>query len=346
MKRNKIAIVLVILLGSISLWFVLRNNKTTLRKGLRDFALQDTGSVTKLFLADRNNKTVTLKKIKPGEWRLNDKFYARNDAVKILLETMKTMEVKSPVGKNAQENVIKSLATGGIKVEAYKGDKLVKLLYVGSETMDMTGTYMLLADPETRENSSVPYVTYIPGFDGYLTTRFFTSELEWRDRTIFRYIPPEIKSVKVEYPNKPENNFEINCLSENKFEVINLTEGKVMPDIDTLAVKQYLSYFQNIQFEVIEKLEKNLIDSITATSPINIITIKDVKGATNISKVFYKNPKKDAIDQETGKPLKYDNDRIFALINDGVDFATTQYFNYGKLLQPIGYFKPKKTVKK
>ncbi|MBI2269617.1 MAG: hypothetical protein HYU69_04580 [Bacteroidetes bacterium] len=346
MKRNKVAIVLVVLLGSISFWFIVNNKKSTLRKGLRDFALEDTAGVTKLFLADKNNRAITLEKQRPGLWRLNDKFYARNDAVNMLLETMKQIEVKSPVSKNAQENVIKSLAAGGIKIEAYKGDKLIKIYYVGSETQDMLGTYMLLADPETMENSTVPYITYIPGFDGYLTTRYFTNETDWRDRSVFRYTPPEIKSVRVEFPSKPDDGFEINNLPGVKFEVRSLLDNIPLTAIDTMTVKQYISYFQNIQYELIEKLEKSLIDSVSVSTPINIITVTDVKGNKNVVKLFYKSAAPGAVDHITGKPAVYDKDRIFALINNGADFVTVQYFVFGKLLQPITYFSPKDNVKK
>lgn len=346
MKRNRVAVILVILLGSISFWFIINNNKSTLRKGLRDFALEDTAQVTKLFLADKNNHTVTLEKKQPGLWMLGNKFYARNDAVNLLLETMKKVEVKSPVGKNAQENVIKALAAGGIKLEAYAGNKLVKLFYVGSETQDLMGTYMLLADPETGENSSVPYVTYIPGFDGYLTPRFFTNEAEWRDRSIFRYTPPEIKSLKVEFPVMPGNGFEINNLPGTRFEVLSLADNKPLAVIDTLAVKQYVSYFQNIQYELFEKLNKSFRDSVIASVPVNIITVTDVKGNKNCIKVFYKNAAPGRVDPVTGKPVKYDNDRLFALINNGADFVTVQYFAFGKLLQPIGYFSRQNNVKK
>lgn len=346
MKRNKVAIILVVLLGSVSFWFIVNNKKSTLRKGLRNFALEDTGRVSKLFLADKNNRTITLEKLRPGLWRLNNKFYARNDAVNMLLETMKQIEVKSPVSKSAQENVIKSLAAGGIKIEAYQGDKLIKIYYVGSETQDMLGTYMLLADPETMENSSVPYITYIPGFDGYLTTRYFTNETDWRDRSVFRYTPPEIKSVRVEFPMKPDDGFEINNLSGAKFEVRSLPANLPLAAIDTLAVKQYISYFQNIQYELIEKLEKPLIDSIVASSPVNIITLTDIKGNKNIVKIFYKRAAPDVIDHVTNKPAIYDKDRIFALINNGADFVTVQYFVFGKLLQPGTYFSLKNNVKK
>ena len=346
MKRNQIASILVILLGAICFWLIVHNKKSTLKEGLRDFALSDTASITKLFLADKNNSSITLEKLRAGHWKLNGKYIARNDGVNGLLETMKKIEVKSPVPKAARENVIKALAAGGVKIEAYQGEKLVKIYYVGSETLDMLGTYMLLVDPETMENSSAPYVTYIPGFDGYLTTRFFTKEADWRDRAVFQYIPPEIKSVKVEFPRKPEDGFEIINLPGTKFEVRSLKENAPLQNIDTTAVKQYVSYFQNLQYEAFEKPDQHLKDSVVASMPLNIITITDMKGDVNTAKIFYKRAPPETIDQTTGRQAYYDFDRIYALVNKGADLVIVQYFTFGKLLQPITYFSPKNIVKK
>ena len=59
-----------------------------------------------------------------------------------------------------------------------------KTYYVGGESKDMIGSYMLL------ENSNRAFVVYIPGFNGFLAPRFtidgtkVSSDL-WRDRTIF-----------------------------------------------------------------------------------------------------------------------------------------------------------------
>jgi len=344
-KRNKIAILLILILGSISVWFVFHTDKSTLRKGLRNFALEDTSRVTKLFLADKNAHTITLVKMKPGEWKLNDKYYARNDAVITLLGTMKSMDVKYPVAKMGQERIFRMLATMGTKVEAYEGDKLVKLFYVGTETPDFLGTYMLLADPETGKNSTVPYVVYIPGFDGYLTPRFLTGEDDWRDRTIFRFIPPEIKSIQVEFPEKAQDGFEITNLPGTKFEVRSLKEKLAFEHIDTMAVMQYVSYFQNIQFELIEKVSKNYRDSVVSSNPMCIIRLIDLKGNLNSVKLFYRNPPPGAIDSK-GNPSKYDPDRIFALINNGKDFVTAQFYVFGKLIQPAAYFTSKNIVKR
>lgn len=343
-KKNRILIILVIVLGSLSIWLVVNKSKGTIKEALKDFAIADTGSITKIFLADKNKRTVTLEKIAPGKWTVNSKYSARPDAIRTLLYTMKAMEVKSPVGKKAVDNVVKDLAAGGVKVEVYKGDELIKLYYVGGETPDLLGTYMLLADPETRVNSSVPFVMYIPGFDGFLTTRYFVSEQEWRQQHVFTYYPPDIKNVKVEFPSTPNDGFQINQIRDNKFEVIALSSGSATATLDTLSARQYISYFQNLQYEIIEKLDKHYTDSILKTKPFNIITVTNKKNEQNKVSFYYKKPAEGALD-EKGNIAVYDPERVHAVINNGADFVTVQYYVFGKIFQPIGYFSPKSIVK-
>ena len=345
MKKNRTILIVVIVLALISGWLLLQNSKSTLHKGLRDFAIKDTAEVTKIFLADKNDHTVLLEKKHRGVWQLNHKFFARNDAVNLLLKTMKEVEVKNPIGKNALQTIIGQLAAKSVKVEVYKGVDLIKLYYVGSPTADMMGTYMLLADTKTLKNSPVPYVTYIPGFDGFLTPRYFVEENEWRDRTIFHYLPPEIKSIRVEYPGKHETGFEVINLPGTKFEVKSFAGNNLMKSIDTLAVMQYVSYFQDIQFELFESFNKSVKDSIIHSTPLAIFTLTDIKGNENTVKLFYKAPGKNSLTPE-GKPSKYDVDRLFALINEGKDLTTAQFVVFGKLLQTSAYFTPKSIVKK
>ncbi|MGZ4033712.1 MAG: hypothetical protein ACXVP4_02520, partial [Bacteroidia bacterium] len=208
MKRNRIAIILVIILGSASFWYIVNNRKSTLNAEMRNFAVADTASITKIFLADKEGRTITLERHPEGNWTVNQKYAVRMDALQTLLETIKRVDVKEPVGKKAQDNVIKRLAAKAVKCEIYQNDVLTKAYYVGTETQDNTGTFMIKIDPETMKTAEKPFVTYIPGFEGYLTTRYFTEEQGWRDRTVFKYNPLDIKSVKMETPLSPEKGYE------------------------------------------------------------------------------------------------------------------------------------------
>ena len=338
MKKNKKLFILFIVLASAAAWFVITKSKGTIKQTLRDFAVQDTASVNKIFLADKNGNNITLERNENGAWKLNGKFNARPDAIKTLLTTIKKIDVKEPVGKNAQDNVIKRLATKAVRCEIYQNNELTKAYYVGTETSDQTGTYMIMIDPETMAPSAKAFVTYIPGFEGFLTTRYFTDERSWRDRTVFSYVPSEIKAVKMESPEHPEQSYEVSAQGGNSFHVKMLSNNKPLSNIDTLAVKQYLSYFKQLNFESFEvELKQTQIDSILKSQPINILTVTDASGKAN--KVsFYTRPNLKKVLDANENPLPFDPVRMDAQMNDGKDFVILQYFVFGKVLPPVGYF--------
>lgn len=345
MKKNRIAIVLVLILGIVAFW-VLKNKNTnsTIKPELRDFAYEDTASITKIFLADKANRTITLERINKSEWKVNGKFIARPDAINTLLGTIKSVEVMNFVPNAAKETIIKSLASTAIKVEVYSKDELVKMYYVGGETQDQLGTYMLLADPKTGENSSSPFITFIPGFNGFLTTRYFTNEIDWRARYIFKYNPDDIASVKVEYFENEENSFEIFNNGNNSFDVKKIKTGLPVENCEVLAIKQYLSYYQNIQYETMfNDASQGLKDSVYSAGPFAKITVINKKNEQNAIKLYHKAARKDRQGMY-GKPLQYDPDRLYTWINDEKDFVVIQYFVFGKLLQGINYFTTKPAV--
>jgi len=342
MKKNRIAIILVILLSSLSFWFIINNKKGTIKETLKEFAVKDTASINKIFLADKKGRSVTLEKNASGKWIVNGKYNARIDAVQTLLYTINKVDVKEPVSKKAHNNIVKKLAAEAVKCEIYSNDELIKAYYVGTETTEMTGTYMILIDLKTMQPSEKPFVTYIPGFEGYLTTRYFTEEIGWRDRTVFNYSGNEIKSVKMETPQYPEKGYEVLSLGENTFDVKLLSTGKSLPNIDTLAVKQYLSYFKNLNFESFEvEMSAQQMDSVKNSIPLNIISLTNNEGKVTQVKFFPRKPKNNATTVD-GKAIQYDQDRMNAVMNDGKDFVFVQYFMFGKIMPSPEYFQKKK----
>ncbi len=343
MKKNRVAVILVIVLGVLSFWFISHNYKGTIKETLKDFAVEDTASITKIFLADKKGNTVSLERQGPGQWTVNGKYDVRKDAIKILLTTIRKVDVKEPVGKAAMDNIIKRLAGNAVKCEIYQNNKLTKAYYVGSETQDETGTYMILIDPETMQTSAKPFVTYIAGFEGYLTTRYFTEEKGWRDRTVLHYNPNDIASVKMEVPFKPELGYELKIRGNNDYQVKMIGSGTVLNNIDEIAVKQYLSYFQQQNFESFEVgLDQKQIDSVLKHQPINILTVTDKKGKTNTLKFFAKKPKDIGMKDIKGNVIEFDLDRMDVLLNNGKDFVMVQYLIFGKILPPVDYFQAKR----
>ena len=334
MKKNRVTVIVVVILAITSLYFLLsKNGFSTIGQKDNDFAVKDTGNITKIFIANKNNQSVTLTRISKGQWMVNNRFIVRPDCINTLLYTINMVTMKTVIDPHAWGGVLKNLSTSAVKVEIYEGDNRVKVYYVGGETSDELGTYMLLANPKTEENYEQPYITYIPGFDGYLTTRYFIKEEDWRDRIILQYYPYDLKSVSMLYPGA-DSSFRITIAGRNQFMLDNPLTKRKAATFDTIAVKQYLTYYQSISWEVTAPTTKE--DSIVHSPPLAVMQVEDVKGKITTVKLFHRWAT-DNQREKYGIDYKFDPDRMFALVNDK-DFVLVQYFVFGKIMQPAGYF--------
>ena len=213
------------------------------------------------------------------------------------------------------------------------------MYYVGSDTQDGLGTYMLLSDPATGENSTMPFIMFIPGFNGFLSVRYFMDEDLWRDRTVFAFYPDEISSISVKYIRFPDSSFTVSLSDKNEISLAD-SKGKNIADFDTLKMKRYITYYTNIQYEALNNdLRQTYKDSIFAKGPLHIIELKDRKGKTHSLKTFAKPGNPNKLNTVTNKPDEEDLERMFALINDEKDLALIQYYVFGKLFQGVNYFR-------
>lgn len=337
---------ILILIGLTAFILIKKSKKSTLEGDSADFKYNDTASITKIFIAEKNGATATLERKNKGTWMINGLFPARKKNVDLLLYTLKQIAVKYPAGENLQKTVIQSIATVGKKIEFYKGDERIKVWYMGATTPDYTGTYMVLADPETDEKHEQTYVTYIPGFEGFLTSRFFTAVNEWKDPAVLRTTPPEIASVKVEHTGMPDSSFIINVLGINQFTITDLNNQNLV-NTDTFAIKQYLSYCTFLEVdEYLTGQSNREIDSVKRSIPFTTITIKLKNGFEQQMKLFNKKPPVDEVDATLGVKLLKDPNHAYMLFNKDQDFALVQYLMFGKLIQSRQYFLKNSFVKK
>lgn len=334
MKKNSLIILITLVLTIIVAYLFYTRKEGTIRQELKDFAIEDTSVITKIFLVDMANNQVTLEKIKPGHWMVNNKYKVRNDLLDILLKTMKNLEVKSPVARAARENVLKRLATGAVKVEIYQNnnDEPGKVYYVGGATQSQTGTYMLL------ENSSEPFIMTISHFSGYLSTRYNTDEYEWRDKMVFNYQFKDIAGITVEYLQDTAQSFTITNTGNWNYTLRSLQNDELIADYDTTNLKIYITFFKNIQFEgFVRNMDGAYRDSIISHLPVSIITVSDMSGKSTKLMTFLKPVPKGGVDLD-GNPIEYDIDRMYALIDDESDLVTIQYFVFDKLFLTIDNF--------
>lgn len=347
-KKTKSTLLIAIILASISCFLIYTSTKSTLKNAGKDFAIDDTTSVTKIFLSDKENRTVKLEKKTNGTWILNDSLYANYDAISTLLTTMMAVEVKEPIAKAARNNVVKSLASKSVKVEVYQKrfridlwglklfsyEKCTRTYYVGEATQDLMGTFMLM------EDSKEPYVVHIPGFNGFLYTRYSTKAGDWRDHSIFNLRLSQIKTFKLEFPLDPELSYKITNYNNRKFGLTALKANKEISDFDTVKVLEVLSSCENVKYEsLLSEMKKKERDSLLSSPPFHIITITDVSGNTSMIKTYHIKANEGEVDEATNEPVPYNRDRMFALVNGGKDFAIIQFYVFDRLIQPLPHFK-------
>ena len=163
------------------------------------FAVTDTAAVVKIRIADNNGQVAVVKRVPDhplGLWTLNDRYPARKDATDLLLKTFKRISVRQPVRASAKAGVLKMMASAGKRVDIFTEDSStpVKTWFIGTPTQSHTGTHMLLELPGSGR-AETPYVTHIEGFTGFLSTRFFTDETEWRYTGVYESTADEIATI-------------------------------------------------------------------------------------------------------------------------------------------------------
>jgi hypothetical protein len=298
------------------------------------FAISDTASLTRIFLADKNGNQSTLDKVSPGHWTVNGKYDVQPSKMQTLMDAVYRVRVKSPVPKQYREDVIRILATS-IKVMLYKGDKLEKVYYVGSETPDALGTYMCI------ENADDPMITEIPGFNGFLTPRFMTKESDWKTNTIVSVAPEKIVEATVSYDRHPEISYRI-IRSNGRYQVSSLDPRVSTVYTNEKRISEYLALFANLSMEGYDPHATNVLrDSIVNTAPLATLTIKDDAGNEDIVKVFVKilPPGREVLDPETGQYSNIDPNRYYAFTNKDPKIMIVQGYNFGRVLQRFDFFR-------
>lgn len=329
MKRTLLLIALFILLGSAAFYAIWqKKNQTGSHVSWdMDFAVKNTGDITRIFLADRGGRRVVLER-KDDYWLYNGKYKARQTAVQTLLETIENVNVLYIPPKASEASMIKSLAAEGITVEIYgKENELLKRYYVGGVTNDERGTYMIM------EGAEQPYVTHVPSFIGQLRARYLLKEDDWRDRIIFSEKPEDIQSITVEYPQSKSESFRLEKVDKATYEVrpyFSTTPVSKVPQRKGLA-EAYLLQFENLGAEGFET-NNPLRDSVTTLVPFAIVNL--IRSDSSSQKVRFW-PVSVEQNEMTGLPFVI---RYFTDINDGEDFMVTQDHVFGKIFRGYHFF--------
>lgn len=310
-------------------------------KAQYDFAYADTAAITKVIIRDKQPSEVVLQRV-DGHWVVGEgQWPVRQDAIEVLLETLSKVTLKHFVQKSAVDQVNQRMDVYGKWVEVYAGDQLVKQYTVGTETPDMLGTYYKMAD------SDLPFAVYIQGFNGYLTTRFFTEENLWRDRTIYGLSPKAIKSVEMSIPAVPSDGWMITrvrmgtdgtTLAEPATDAASwaLVGGEFEPleVANPLSLMTVVGSIETLKYEGAIIPSDNIWekkDSIFSAAPAFELHVHTAAGEVLTTRGFWKRPDREQLNEE-GVPHQWDPDRFYAELPDG-RMALIQRYGWQNLLK-------------
>ncbi|MDY6381316.1 MAG: DUF4340 domain-containing protein [Bacteroidales bacterium] len=345
-QKNLYGLIAIVLLGLIVSVVWLANSKTTTIK--QNYHIENVDSIVKITLKDKLGRNIVLDRKQDSLWVVNKDYECNQSTMQGFLETFANMRIREDVPKAAVNNIVKSLASNGVEVSIYTEDYLIdfwfihlfkrihldRTFFVGYETQDRLGTYML------KKGDKVPRIVYIPEFRGYLSSRFNTDPDAWKSHNIFRYKQSEIQQLTIDIPNQKSQSFSLKNNGKG-FDFLDFN-GQQINNFDTAKVVALLSSFVNMNYEsVANNINKAQKDTIFTHTPLYVITINDKKGKKETMTIYLK-PGEDEVEIEDPRQGFFvamsDINRCYALTSKTKDTLVMQYFTLDNVLQPASYF--------
>ncbi|MDB4088798.1 hypothetical protein N9544_04150 [Flavobacteriales bacterium] len=335
MKKNstKLLILAVLVLSAIAYFVMIQDKEQGGTKSMSDFAIDNTDAINKIIITESNRNKAELELI-DGVWMLNNEFKARPVNVELLLKTFRNIKVQTSVSNDMKKTVVANMASRYKKVEIFENGKPTKTYFVGSATKDHYGTYMLLE--KKGRKSSEPYVMHIPGFNGYLESRFYTNENDWKYSGVLVYEPLSIKSIKVEHSKNVEESFEIT--QENKQVSLNNFDGSKVLEFNKSLVENYILIYEKIYFNKIAEFSTEKVDSIKSITPLYKIEVTNDKGESKIVNFLRKKRDLIEVDDVTGEEMLYDENYLLGYYPESKEIYVFQFFNLGNIFAKKSYF--------
>lgn len=333
MKKALILILAVAIVAILIYWLKANANKsdTSISFDDRNFKVEQIEDIYTVFIADTKSNSNTLIRAKDG-WYLNDTFLINKLIINNLLSTFKRIQLQFIPPQKAREKIIDQFAQIGIKIELYdKNKSLMKRFYIGGSTADERGTYFLM------DGSTQPYVMELPAFEGSLRGRFIVDRELWRDKTVFRAKPDQIKRVSVNYPRNKEESF---ILEKQlfSFEILPFYPSQKVIDskIDRVKMDLYLEEFNELIAEAYENNHPRK-DSIINLLAFAEIELEFANGTSKKIALFpyddiYRGANTESVNQAQASIRRY-----FIHCNTG-DFMLIQHNVFKGILRGYSHF--------
>ena len=184
------------------------------------------------------------------------------------------------------EKVFKDIASGGIQVEFYnKNDKKIKAFQIGYADNRGYTTYLVM------DGFSKPYGMHDPSSAGTFRPYFDMKFHQWKDKTIIKVDPDQIKSVSMDYQAQRNKSFIIERVGE-EFSVrpFYSTTPAIKANVNQIEVELFLDELKSKEAEALRPtLDK--LDSLQQSIPFAVLEIEKKNGQVEKRNIYTANLK-------------------------------------------------------
>lgn len=279
-QRTTFILLAILIAFAAVYWLWIKDKKTTsLNSAESQFSVNDTASITEVELVklqnDQESGKVLLRRAGKGQWTVNNRYKAQTQTVQTLLTTLFRLEAREPVHPNARQTIFEAIKRSHIRVQVVTGSKTYRY-YVSGSSPDGSGTIMM------QEGADFPYIVELPGFQGYLTSRFIADVDAWRENLLFDINPQAITQITVKTPS-PDSSFKLKKTAAHW-----LINNK---PADSTAVTAYLDRYGAVYGESFAgSFCPNCYDSLKTAAPTYSMDIQLDDNKTTQLKLYDRGP--------------------------------------------------------
>jgi len=315
-NRSTLILIAILLVLATGYYFmVVRKSKSSFDPGETGFAVKDTASIQSIrmtYLLEGKPQRKLILERKDSSWTVNGKYPALQPKIDILLKTLKLLRAKEPVLPQAKQNMLTLMGREHTEVEILLQDGSIRSYKVGTNTPDNMGTFMLL------KGADEIYVTFIPGHQGYLNSRYSSLEEDWKENLVLATGPDQVEQVSVQYAGK-DSAFVLSRSSTDSGWLIN---GQAAGE----SANEYIAGFRKIIAEsMVEKYYPGKKEELQKKQPDVVFEIQNRGEKPFRLFIWYRSDRPDL---------------YFALADmPGAELISLQEFHFGHYLRTLKDFK-------
>ena len=323
-------IILIIALGGLGglIYFAmdLSEKQGTSVRELINFEIEDVSTVDKIIITDKFDRKFTLVK-KGSLWTGKNGGCISQGEVDHLLDAFKNIGFKGYLNDKSKQKFTDIMSAQHIKVEIFQKGEWSKTWFIGPASKDHLGQIMLL---DTKENgkSKFPVVMEMKNMKGIIDPRFHADPLQWKCSDLISLKLTDISYIDVKFNDEKSRGFKV-TKKGNNMKVYQ--KGKELLNVDPTMIYNYLSNFQDINYNVANyELNRLQMDSLKRTTPFCELTVKGLKSKKETFKLYrIVTSNSDVIGN--AEIMDMDIDRLWCQIPTG-ELVKCQYFVFNPLI--------------